>query len=200
MNKERNVEQPNKKGVARLLPDNSRFLLLSSSPARRPVSSAPASSRLSCSFSCRRRATSSSKFAGTIPWSTKLTTWLHTAARSTRLTSPLPILVGQPPIEVEKALFLSTHLGRLLPGFRPKPIHLRGQGLVLGHNALNLVEAPFPVLRRFHCALQEEHVLNPETMYINFGQSKRPLPLTSSTSRFAARSTLAASSVSASSS
>jgi len=87
------------------------------------------------------------------PWSTKLTTGLHTAAKNIQLTSPLQILVGQPPIEVEKVLFLSTHLGRLLLGFRPKSIHLRRQGLVLGHNALNLVESPFPVLRRFHCPL-----------------------------------------------
>jgi len=84
----------------------------------------------------------------------------------------LPILVGQPPIEVEKALFLSTHLGRLLPGFRPKPIHLCGQGLVLGHNALNLVEAPFPVLHRFHRALQEEYMLNPGTSHISVEQRK----------------------------
>ena len=94
-----------------------------------------------------------------------MTTWLHTAAQNTRPTSPLPILAGQPPIEVEKALLLSTHLGRLLPGLRSKPIHLRGQGLVLGHHALNLVEAPFPVLRRFNCTLQEEYILNPGTMH-----------------------------------
>jgi len=95
------------------------------------------------------------------PWSTKLTAGLHTAAKNIQLTSPLPILVSQPPIEVEEALFLSTHLGSHLLGFRSKLIHLRGQGLVFGHNALNLVEAPFygtspfslPPVRRIHAEL-----------------------------------------------
>ena len=65
-NKKRNVEQSKKKGIARFSPDNSRLLLLSSSPGRRSISSAPASSWSSFSLSCRRRATSSSKPTGAI--------------------------------------------------------------------------------------------------------------------------------------
>jgi hypothetical protein len=63
--KTRNVEQ-SKKRVTRFLPVNSRLLLLNFSPTRRPASSAPARSWSSFSFSCRRRATSSSKSAGAI--------------------------------------------------------------------------------------------------------------------------------------
>jgi hypothetical protein len=57
------------------------------------------------------------------------------------------------PIEIEQVSFLSTHLGRLLLGLLPQTIYFHGQGFILGHDPFNLVEAPFPVLRRFHCDL-----------------------------------------------
>ena len=40
-------------------------------------------------------------------------------------------------------LLLGMHLGHFLPNLRSQPVHLCGQGLVLGHNAFYLVKNRF---------------------------------------------------------
>ena len=93
-----------------------------------------------------------------------------------RLTCSLPILVGQTTSELEMTLLLGAHLGHSFSNLRPQPVHLRGQGLVLGHNTFYLVKAPLSVLRRFHCALQDEHMLTQQDNITMSSSAKDHLP------------------------